>query len=59
MDADFNASGWDAASEHASSAVGPKDGYDEIQWDSSAQFIWGPDLETNNTVLCRLTVQAP
>ena len=23
------------------------------------QFIWGPDLETNNTILCRVTVDAP
>ena len=26
------------------SDVGPKDGYDEIDWSTSAQLIWGTDL---------------
>ena len=26
---------------------------------NSAELIWGPDLETNNTILCRVTVEAP
>jgi hypothetical protein len=52
----FDDSGWTAATEHSAQQVGPKDGYDEIQWDPSAQLIWGPDLETNNTILCRVTV---
>ena len=55
----FDDSSWTATTIHTSSAVGPKDGYDEISWDSSAQLIWGPDLETNNTLLCRLTVNQP
>lgn len=54
--ADYDDSAWTATTIHASSAVGPKQGYDEISWDSSAEFIWGPDLETNNTLLCRVTV---
>jgi hypothetical protein len=52
----FDDSGWTAATEHSAAQVGPKDGYDEISWDPSAQLIWGPDLETNNTILCRVTV---
>lgn len=52
----FDASSWSPASIYSSTQVSPKEGYDEITWDSSAQFIWGPDLETNNTVLCRLTI---
>ena len=26
---------------------------------NSAEIIWGPDLETDNTILCRVTVEAP
>ena len=52
----FEDSSWSAASIYSAQQVGPKDGYDQISWESSAQFIWGPDLETNNTILCRLTV---
>lgn len=57
--ADFDDSGWTATTVHTAAAVGPKDGYDEIQWDASASLIWGPDLETNNTILCRVTVDGP
>ena len=57
--ANYNDSGWTATTIHSENAVSPKDGYSQIRWDSSAQFIWGPDLETNNTVLCRMTVNAP
>jgi len=52
----YDVSGWDATTVHSVNAVRPKDGYDQIRWDASAQFIWGPDLETNNTVLCRVVV---
>ena len=56
-EAGFDDSDWAAASVYSEREVGPKDGYDRINWDSTAQLIWGPDLETNNTVLCRLTVE--
>lgn len=59
MSADFDDSGWTATTVHSASAVAPKGGYDQINWSGDAQFIWGPDLETNNTVLCRATVTAP
>ena len=59
MDADFDDSAWESATVHSVNDVGPKDGYDEISWDASAELIWGPDLETNNTILCRVTVEAP
>jgi hypothetical protein len=36
--------------------VSPKDGYDEVNWDASAQLIWGTDLEVDNTVLLRSTI---
>lgn len=56
---DYDDSAWTATTIHSARAVDPKQGYDDISWDSAAQFIWGPDLETNNTVLCRVTVDAP
>ena len=52
----FDSSSWSPASIYSAAQVSPKDGYDQISWDVSAQFIWGPDLETNNTVLCTLTI---
>lgn len=54
--ADFDFSTWSKATVYSAQQVGPKDGYDQIRWNSSAQFIWGPDLETDNTILCKLTV---
>lgn len=55
--ADFDDSAWTATTVHAAAAVDPKQGYNDISWDSAAEFIWGPDLETNNTLLCRVTVE--
>lgn len=52
----FDASAWSPATIFSAQQVSPKDGYDQISWNPSAQFIWGPDLETDNTVLCRLVV---
>lgn len=53
---DFDDSTWPAATEHSAQAVKPKDGYDEVSWDSSAQLIWSDDLIQDNTLLCRLSV---
>jgi len=53
---DFDTSSWSNAAIYSAEQVSPKEGYDEISWDASAQLIWGPDLETNNTVLCSLTI---
>ena len=55
----FNDASWDNATEHSVADVSPKDGYDEISWDQNAQLIWGDDLETDNTLICRITVQQP
>jgi hypothetical protein len=54
----FDDSAWTTATEWTAADVGPKDGYDEITWDGSAQLIWGTDLETDNTVLLRTTIGA-
>lgn len=54
---DFDDSKWPAAKEYSERQVGPKDGYDEVRWSSSAKLIWGPDLEQSNTILCRIAVR--
>lgn len=55
----FDDSAWPAAVEFAEGAVRPKGGYDAIDWRHGARLIWGADLETHNTVLCRLAVEGP
>lgn len=55
----FDDSNWVAASLYRADQVGPKEGYNDIAWKPEAKFIWGPDLKTNNTVLCRVTVYQP
>ena len=59
MMANYDDSEWRATTVHSASEVDPKQGYDQIAWDDSAEFIWGPDLETNNTLLCRATISSP
>jgi hypothetical protein len=54
--ADFDDSAWPLAVEHTAREVGPKDGYDKINWDKSAKLIWSDDLVLDNTLLCRLVV---
>jgi len=55
----FDTNSWVAASLYSADQVSPKDGYDAITWKPEAKFIWGPDLKTNNTVLCSVTVFKP
>ena len=57
--ADFDDSAWPRASEFSAADVRPKGGYDAIDWVADARLIWSADLETHNTVLCRLTVAGP
>ncbi|MEM7115236.1 MAG: PEBP family protein [Chloroflexota bacterium] len=57
--ADFDDTSWTATTVHSALSVSPKDGYDQVSWDGSAELIWGPDLETDNTLLCRITVPQP
>lgn len=52
----FDDSAWNDVTTHTAREVRPKGGYDTIQWDPRAQLIWSADLETDNTLLCRLTV---
>lgn len=53
---DYDDSAWPAAAEFSAAAVRPKGGYDAIDWLADARLVWSEDLETHNTVLCRLTV---
>ncbi len=55
----FDDSSWKHATEYTTAQVRPKDGYDRISWDRSARLIWTSDLETHNTILCRLKLDAP
>ena len=54
--ATFDDSSWANATTFRADEVGPKDGYNDILWDSSAKFVWGPNLKTDNIVLLRTTV---
>lgn len=51
----FDHGEWDEATVWREADVGPKDGYDEVDWDPAAALVWGADLETDNTVLLRAT----
>lgn len=53
----FDDSAWEPATVYSSGQVSPKEGYDEISWNSAAQLIWTSDLETHNTILCRLVIE--
>ncbi|MBU2963431.1 PEBP family protein [Citreicella sp. C3M06] len=56
-EASFDASDWPQADVYSAAQVDPKMGYNDVAWAKDADFIWGPDLEQSNTVLCRLTVE--
>lgn len=55
---DFDDTGWNTATVWTESDVSPKDGYNQISWDATAQLIWGSDLEIDNTILLRSSVTA-
>lgn len=47
---------WTAANRHLAGDVKPNGGYDRIIRHPDAHIICEPDLETDNTILCRVTV---
>ncbi|MCX2840908.1 YHYH protein [Microbulbifer thermotolerans] len=55
----FDDSQWPFAVEHSASEVGPKEGYNRINWAPQAKLIWGGDLKKDNTLLCRVTITSP
>ena len=58
-DAAFDDSAWPVATVFTAQEVGPKQGYTEVTWEPAAKFIWSADLKQDNTVLCRVKVDAP
>ncbi|MBU2952688.1 YHYH protein [Marinobacter sp. F3R08] len=58
MTTGFDDRQWPFAIEHSASEVGPKEGYDLIDWAPQAKLIWGSDLKKDNTLLCRVTITA-
>lgn len=55
---DFDASGWDFATEYTAARVGPDGDYIASDF-TGATFIWSRDLDLDNTVVFRTTVPAP
>jgi hypothetical protein len=54
---DFDDASWPQAVQHSEQTVSPKDGYDRISWHNDAKLIWTADLEADNTLLCRVTLE--
>ena len=57
--AGFDTSAWQKATVYSAEAIGVKDGYHDIVWNPAARLIWSGDLKADNTLLCKLMVQAP
>lgn len=55
----FDAAAWQPATVYSAAQVGVKEGYNEIAWQPAAHLIWSADLETDNTLLCRLALLSP
>jgi hypothetical protein len=50
---------WSAAQIYTAAQIGTKGGYDDVTWDIAAKLIWTSDLKTDNTLLCKLTIEGP
>lgn len=59
MAEDFDVSGWPQATVHSARTVRPHGGYRNVNWVSDAELIWGEDVEVDNVLLCRFTIDAP
>lgn len=59
MDADHDLGTWESVRVYSAADVGAKDGYDEIDWSAEAKLVWTSDLESDNTILCKVIVPAP
>lgn len=53
----FDDSDWPNATVHSSRAVRPHGGYSNYSWQPDTDIIWGEDLEIDNTLLCRFTLE--
>ena len=56
-ESDFDNTLWSDAVVYSENQVQPKEGYDDINWDPSAKLIWSDDLEIDNTLLCKITIE--
>lgn len=56
MTRSFDDSDWSPATEHSARAVRPHGEYSRYTWEPSAKLIWGEDLEIDNTILCRFSL---
>jgi phosphatidylethanolamine-binding protein (PEBP) family uncharacterized protein len=54
----FKETGWSRATSYTEEAVGVKEGYNEVTWDSRAQLIWSNSLTLDNTVLFRTVAKS-
>lgn len=52
----FDASDWQPATIHSIAAARPHGGYRDVDWHQDAKIIWGEDLEVDNVILCRFTI---
>lgn len=53
---DFDDSEWPAAVIHSAETVRPHGGYTSVRWQPEVKLIWTEDVEIDNTVLCRFTL---
>jgi hypothetical protein len=57
MSSNFDDSQWPNAIVHSARAVRPHGGYSSYSWEPFAKLIWTEDLEIDNTILCRFTLE--
>jgi len=55
---DFDDSSWPTAIEYSFNAVRPHGGYRDASWRDEAKLIWSNDLEVDNVLLCRFTIDS-
>lgn len=54
----FDDTNWSNAVIHSANAVRPHGGYTDVRWQAEARLIWTEDLEIDNTILCRFTLDS-
>lgn len=58
MSVSFDDSAWMSAVEYSERAIRPKRDYQSVRWASDAELVWTEDLEVDNVLLCRFTLDA-
>ena len=54
----FKDSSWKYATSYTKEAVGVKEGYFDISWNSKAALIWSSDLKLDNIILLRTVIKS-